>query len=105
MATGARRSTDGDGYRISGIKCYITNAPIADLFTVFARTDPGATGSRGISAFLIPRGTQGLATPLACRKMGQHGSPVGEVHLHDCRVPAAAILGGRPGTGATTVRT
>jgi acyl-CoA dehydrogenase len=90
---------DGDGWLISGSKCFITNAPIADLFTVFARSDPEARGARGISAFLIPRDTPGLQAPPAYRKMGQHGSPVGEVHLDRCRVPDSALLGGTPGQG------
>lgn len=93
---------DGDDYVISGRKCFITNAPIADLFTVFARTDASAKGAAGISAFLIPRGTPGLGTPPAYRKMGQHGSPVGEVVLEACRVPASAIVGGKPGQGFRT---
>ena len=87
---------DGDNYVISGTKCYITNAPIANLFTVFARTDMGSKGASGITAFLIERGTLGLTTPPAYRKMGQHGSPVGEVLLDGCRVPASSILGGQP---------
>jgi acyl-CoA dehydrogenase len=93
---------DGDDYVINGTKCYITNAPIANLFTVFARSEPGTRGASGISAFLIERGTPGLSTPPAYRKMGQHGSPVGEVVLADCRVPANAIVGGTPGVGFRT---
>lgn len=93
---------DGDDYVITGTKCYITNAPLAGLFTVFARTDPDAKGAAGISAFLIERGTPGLSTPAAYRKMGQHGSPVGEVVLDRCRVPASAIVGGVPGQGFRT---
>ena len=93
---------EGDEYIISGTKCYITNAPLADLFTVFARTDPDVKGAAGISAFLIERGTPGLSTPAAYRKMGQHGSPVGEVILEQCRVPASSIVGGIPGQGFRT---
>ncbi|MEO6746544.1 MAG: acyl-CoA dehydrogenase family protein [Caldimonas sp.] len=93
---------DGDDYVITGTKCYITNAPLANLFTVFARTDPAAKGAAGISAFLVERGTPGLSTPPAYRKMGQHGSPVGEVVLERCRVPASAIVGGEPGQGFKT---
>lgn len=93
---------DGDDYVLTGTKCYITNAPIADLFTVMARTDSSAKGARGISAFLIERGTSGLSTPPQYRKMGQHGSPVGEVVLEQCRVPASAILGGVEGEGFRT---
>ncbi len=94
---------DGDHFVITGTKCYITNAPIADLFTVFARTGAAdAKGANGISAFLIERGTPGLTTPPAYRKMGQHGSPVGEVILDQVRVNASAIVGGLEGQGFRT---
>jgi len=94
---------EGDHYVITGTKCYITNAPLADLFTVFARTGPeGSKGANGISAFLIERGTPGLSTPPAYRKMGQHGSPVGEVILDRVRVPASAIVGELEGQGFRT---
>lgn len=93
---------DGDYYEITGKKCFITNAPIADLFTVFARTDPHAKGAAGITAFLIERGAPGLATPAAYRKMGQHGSPVGEVLLDSVRVHESAIVGGLEGQGFRT---
>lgn len=85
---------DGDDFIITGHKCYITNAPLANLFTVFARTDPQGKGANGITAFLIERGTPGLTTPPPPRKMGQHGSPVGEVILQGVRVPASSIVGG-----------
>lgn len=85
---------EGDEFVITGRKCFITNAPLANLFTVFARTDAQAKGARGITAFLIERGAKGLSTPEAYRKMGQHGSPVGEVVLEQVRVPASAIVGG-----------
>ena len=75
---------------------------MAQLFTVFARTDAKAKGANGITAFLIERGTPGLTTPAAYRKMGQHGSPVGEVVLQQCRVPASAIVGGVEGQGFRT---
>lgn len=100
LSTAAVR--DGDDYVINGRKCFITNAPIADLFTVFARTDAQARGAKGVTAFLIERGNPGLSTPAAYRKMGQHGSPVGEVVLQNCRVPASAIVGGEPGNGFST---
>src|SRR5690606_12017416 len=85
---------DGEDYLITGRKCFITNAPLADLFTVFARTDAQAKGARGSTAFLVERGAPGLSTPEAYRKMGQHGSPVGEVVLDGVRVRASAIVGG-----------
>jgi acyl-CoA dehydrogenase len=93
---------EGDDFLITGRKCFITNAPIADLFTVFARTDPDAKGADGISAFLVERGAPGLSTSQPYRKMGQHGSPVGEVLLERVRVPAAAIVGGLEGQGFRT---
>jgi acyl-CoA dehydrogenase len=93
---------DGDDFLITGRKCFITNAPIADLFTVFARTDAQGQGAAGISAFLVPRGTPGLSTSAPYRKLGQHGSPVGEVMLDRVRVPASSIVGGVEGQGFRT---
>lgn len=100
LTTTAER--DGDHYILNGVKCFITNAPLAGLFTVFARSEPGTQGANGISAFLIERGTPGLRTGPAYRKMGQHGSPVGEVILENCRVSASSIVGGVPGQGFRT---
>ena len=95
-------SADGPRWVLNGTKRYITNAPIADLFTVFARTDPSDPSHRGISAFLIPRGTPGLSTGPEHRKMGQAGSPVSEVYLHDVQATPAQIVGGVPGQGFLT---
>lgn len=93
-------------WRINGTKRYITNAPIADLFTVFARTDPDDLSHRGISAFLIPRQTPGLSTGAEHRKMGQSGSPVSEVYLEDVLASGEQIVGGVPGKGfATAMKT
>ncbi|WP_418126035.1 acyl-CoA dehydrogenase family protein [Variovorax sp. 160MFSha2.1] len=97
-----RAVRDGDHYILDGTKCFITNAPIAGLFTVMARTDPADPTARGISAFLVERGTPGLSTGEPYRKMGQSGSPVSEVHLRNCRVPADNLLGGREGMGFKT---
>ena len=94
---------DGDHYVLNGSKRYITLAPIAGLFQVFARTDPANKGAGGVSAFLIERGTPGLSTSGSTPKMGQEGAPIGEVVLQDCRVPASAIIGGEPGRGFKTV--
>ncbi|WP_295552425.1 acyl-CoA dehydrogenase family protein [uncultured Pseudacidovorax sp.] len=93
---------DGDHYVLNGTKCFITNAPIAGLFTVMARTDPQDASARGISAFLVERDMPGLSTAAPYRKMGQAGSPVSEVHLQDCRVPASHLIGGTEGTGFKT---
>lgn len=93
-------------WRINGTKRYITNAPIAELFTVFARTDPDDLSHRGISAFLIPRHTPGLSTGPEHRKMGQSGSPVSEVYLEDVLASSEQIVGGVPGKGfATAMKT
>ena len=97
LKTSARR--DGDSYIINGSKCFITNAPIAGLFTVMARTDPANPGAGGVSAFLVERDTPGLTTGKPYQKMGQAGSPVSEVHFDNCRVPAASLIGGEEGRG------
>lgn len=100
-----RAVRDGDEWVIDGSKCFITNAPIADLFTVFARTSDG-TGPDGISAFLVERDNPGLVAGPAVPKMGQAGSPVGDVHLTGCRVPHGALVGGNEGVGfAAAMRT
>lgn len=93
---------DGDHYVLNGEKCFITNAPLADFFTVMARTDPETPGAKGISAFLVERGTPGLSTGAPYDKMGQAGSPVSAVYMNDCRVPAGNIIGGREGQGFKT---
>ena len=99
-----RAEPKGDGHWvINGSKRYITLAPIADLFAVFARTDERERGGAGITAFLIERGTPGLDTSASTPRMGQEGAPIGEVYLTDCYVPDSAIIGGKPGLGFRTV--
>ena len=100
IETTARR--DGENFILNGKKIYITNAPIASLFTVMARTDPDAPGTRGITAFLVERGMPGVTTSKPYKMMGQAGSPVGEVHMNDCVVPAENIIGGVEGQGFRT---
>jgi acyl-CoA dehydrogenase len=97
-----RAVRDGDHYVLNGTKCFITNAPVAGLFTVMARTDPDDPTARGITAFLVERDTPGLSTGAPYRKMGQAGSPVSEVHLENCLVPADNIIGGLEGMGFKT---
>lgn len=92
LRTSARR--DGDHFVLNGTKRYITNAPRADVFTVFARTNTDASGSSGVSAFIIEAGTPGLSLGQPDRKMGQKGSHTCDVILEDVRVPAANIIGG-----------
>jgi acyl-CoA dehydrogenase len=91
--TTAAKARD-DGYVINGTKRYITNAPHAQLFTVFARTDPATSDARGVSAFLVDANTRGITLGPANGKMGQHGAHVCDVIFEDCWVPEAALLGG-----------
>ncbi|KQP44628.1 acyl-CoA dehydrogenase family protein [Pseudorhodoferax sp. Leaf274] len=97
LSTSAVR--EGEHYVLNGSKCFITNAPLAGLFTVMARTDPADRSARGITAFLVERGTPGLSTGVPYDKMGQAGSPVSEVHFDHCRVHADQIVGGAGNTG------
>src|SRR5690606_12927587 len=92
VKTSARR--DGDAFVLNGVKRYITNAPEAQLFTVFARTDPDQPGARGVSAFLVDADTPGITLGQPDRKMGQQGAHVCDVMFDDCRVPVDAIIGG-----------
>jgi acyl-CoA dehydrogenase len=88
MTTRARR--DGDAYVLEGRKTFISNAGIADYYSVFATTDPAA-GSRGISCFVVPADTPGLRFLGAQVLSSPH--PLGEIAFEDCRVPAANRLG------------
>ncbi|MFP6773593.1 MAG: acyl-CoA dehydrogenase family protein [Alphaproteobacteria bacterium] len=90
------------GYRINGNKRYITLAPIADLYTVFARTS-GERGAKGVTAFLIERGTEGMTPGDSTPKMGQEGAPIGEITFDNVVVPDEAVLGGVEGMGFHTV--
>ncbi|MBB6504265.1 acyl-CoA dehydrogenase [Sphingomonas endophytica] len=90
VATRAVR--DGDVYRLSGTKRYITNADRADLFTVMARTGE-EKGGRGVSAFLVPRDLPGVTVGAPEKKMGQKGARVADVMFDDVPVPVANRLG------------
>ena len=92
-----RAHRDGSDWIINGAKRYITNAPVADVIMVFARTDPEATGSRGISTFLVPTDTPGLSVSPKDAKMGQAGAWTADVHLDEVRVPGEAVVGGDAG--------
>jgi alkylation response protein AidB-like acyl-CoA dehydrogenase len=85
-----------DGYRLNGSKTFVTNAPLADLFVVFART-PGTEGFSGLTGFLIDAGTPGLSVGPPFEKMGLHSSRMAEVFLDDCEVPASTLLGRKGG--------
>ena len=90
MRSEARR--DGDEYVLNGSKRFITNAGVASLYTVFAKTEPSA-GHGGISAFLVEADYPGFEVGRIEPKMGIKGSTTGEVFFNDCRVPAANLLG------------
>ena len=95
MRTTARR--EGDSYVLDGSKRFITNAGVASLYTVFAKTDPEA-GHSGISAFLVESGTPGFEVARLEPKMGISGSTTGELVFDGCVVPAENRLG-EEGTG------
>lgn len=95
MTTAAR--ADGDEYVLDGRKAFVSNGPVADLFTVYARTDPDA-GFWGVTAFLVERKTPGLTVGPPIEKMGLRGSPLGALFFEGCRVPAGNVVG-RPGAG------
>ncbi len=97
MSMKTRAVRDGDEYVIDGSKCFITNGSVADILVVYAWTEPGA-GSRGISAFVVEKGTSGLGYGKNEHKMGMRGSINSELIFEDMRVPAANRLGDE-GTG------
>jgi len=90
MRTSARR--EGDDYVLDGDKRFITNAGVASLYTVFARTDPESK-HRGISAFVVEANTPGFEVTRLEPKLGIAGSTTGELVFDGCRVPAANLLG------------
>jgi alkylation response protein AidB-like acyl-CoA dehydrogenase len=90
MRTTARR--DGDAYALDGSKRFITNAAVAQLYTVFAKTDPEA-GHSGISAFVVEADTPGFEVARLEPKMGISGSTTGELVFDGARIPAANLLG------------
>jgi acyl-CoA dehydrogenase len=97
LTTVARQ--DGDDWVISGTKRFITNAPVADVFFVFARTELGEDPRTAISTFLVPKGSPGLTVGPKDRKMGQAGAWTADVVLDEVRVGADALVGTEPGTG------
>jgi acyl-CoA dehydrogenase len=100
ISTTARR--EGNEYVINGTKRYITNAPEASLFTVFARTAPKAEGVKGISALLVEGDLPGITIGPWDRKMGQRGAHTADVTFTDCRVNADALISGAEGVGFKT---
>jgi acyl-CoA dehydrogenase len=98
-----RAVLDGHSYVLNGSKRYITNAPIAGLFVVMARTslEPLPKNAH-VTAFLVPRDTPGVTVGVKDRKMGQSGAWCSDVYFDNARIPADAIIGGVAGKGFST---
>ena len=94
LQTHARR--EGDYYILNGSKMFITNAPVADTFVIFARISDDR--KRGISSFIVEREFEGFSTGPAMEKMGMRASPTGAIYFDNCKVPVENILG-REGEG------
>jgi butyryl-CoA dehydrogenase len=92
IRTRAERLADGSAYRLTGTKIWISNAPEADRYLVFATVDPGA-GSKGITAFLVEKGMDGFRFGAHEKKMGIRACPAAELVFEGCEVPATDRLG------------
>jgi len=90
---------DGDDWIINGQKQYITNAPIADLFIVFARTRPADGDGAGIAVFLVPADAHGVEVGSKDTKMGQEGAWTADVYLNEVRVGPDSLVGGEEDIG------
>lgn len=88
-----RADRNGGTYILNGTKMWITNGPEADTLVVYAKTDPTA-GPRGITAFIVERGTPGFSCAQKLDKLGMRGSNTGELVFEDCAIPEANIIGG-----------
>ncbi|MEV7438326.1 acyl-CoA dehydrogenase family protein [Streptomyces griseoviridis] len=97
LAMRTRAVRDGDDYVLNGSKAFVSNGPVAGLFTVYARTSD-RPGPLSVTAFLVERDTPGLRVGAPVAKLGLRTSPLGELSFEDCRVPASRVLG-RPGGG------
>ena len=91
-----RAEKRGDHYVLNGRKMWITNGPDADVFVVYAKTEPSA-GARGISAFIVERGAKGFTTAQKLDKFGMRGSGTCELVFDDCPVSASALVGAENG--------
>lgn len=92
-----RSHRHGDGYVLSGVKCFVTNAGLAAFYVVLATEDP-RLGRAGIGAFLVPRDAPGLRVSRFEDTMGMRPSPVAEIELRDLRLPLSSLMG-QPGSG------
>ena len=84
-----------DEWVVNGLKRYVSNASVADVYVVYGISDPAAPAGRGLSAVVIPADTPGLSFPRRYTFMGRRGCVVGELELRDCRVPVGNLLGER----------
>ncbi|CQD19108.1 fadE9 [Mycobacterium europaeum] len=97
-ALSTRAVREGGDYVLNGVKQFISGAGASDVYVVMART--GGDGPRGISAFVVEKGTAGLSFGALEEKMGWHAQPTAQVIFDGVRVPADAMLGGADGEGA-----
>ncbi len=95
-------AADGGGWVIDGLKRYITNAPAADVFMVFARTDPQAPPGKGIGVFIVPAALSGVSVAARDHKMGQAGAWTADVSFSGVRVPGDALVGEAAAAGYAT---
>jgi butyryl-CoA dehydrogenase len=98
IQTTARK--DGNSYILNGRKCFITNGEVADIYTIIASTDP-SRGGRGLSAFIVEKGTPGFSFGKHENKLGIRASVTAELIFEDCRVPEENRIGPE-GTGFIT---
>jgi len=84
----------GEEYVLNGSKIFISNAPFAEIYVVFAKTDPAAPGTRGMSAFIVEKDTPGFSAGEAEHKLGIRGSSTPPLYFSDCHIPSGALLGG-----------
>ncbi len=116
-ALGTIAVLEGDHYRLNGTKCFISNGGVAEVYSVFAMTNPGV-GTKGISAFIVEKSFPGFNVGKMEHKMGIRGNPTSEIIFEDCIVPRENLLGkegegfriamqtldkARPGIGAQAV--
>ena len=104
LRTTAIRHTDagGDHYIVNGTKRFITNSPVAGIFTLMARTNPADKGAGGVSAFIVEADTPGITIGKVDKKMGQRGAHTADVIFENCRVPASQLMGNQEGQGFKT---
>ncbi|MDA8019283.1 MAG: acyl-CoA dehydrogenase family protein [Thermoanaerobaculia bacterium] len=96
LGLGMTAERDGDDWVLDGSKTFVTNAPVADVFVIYART---GRGFGGLTCFLLPKDVGGLSLSPPMKKMGLRTSPIAQIYLDGCRVPDSSRVGD-PGSGA-----